>query len=146
MNVTAAPQLVRRSWFAAAAGSPQLVVRLGEEGAADAGMVGRKAATLARLRSAGFPVPDGFVLTVDVVGRIPTSGGPVPADVRAALASALDAHGDGELAVRSSGVAEALAGASFAGQYESVLGVRGLEELVSAVGRCRASVSSERVA
>ena len=40
---------------------PQLVVRLGEEGAADARVVGRKAATLARLRSAGFPVPEGFI-------------------------------------------------------------------------------------
>lgn len=125
--------------------APQLVVRLGEEGAADARVVGRKAATLTRLRSAGFPVPEGFVLTVDGVGRIPPSGGPVPADVRAALASALAAHGDGQLAVRSSGVAEDLAGASFAGQYESVLGVRGLDELVSAISRCRASVSSERV-
>jgi pyruvate,water dikinase len=125
--------------------APQLVVRLGEEGAADARVVGRKAATLARLRAAGFPVPDGFVLTVDGVSRIPPSGGPVPADVRAALASALDAHGDATLAVRSSGVAEDLAGASFAGQYESVLGVRGLADLVGAVGRCRASVALERV-
>ena len=128
-----------------ATSGPQLVVRLGGVGSADPRVVGRKAATLARLRSAGFPVPEGFVLTVEGVGRIPPSGGPVPADVRAAVASALDAHGDGELAVRSSGVAEDLAGASFAGQYESVLGVRGLEELVSAIGRCRASVASERV-
>ncbi len=127
-----------------ATATSRLVVRLGEDGAADAQVAGRKAATLARLRSAGFPVPNGFVLTVDCVSRIPASGGPVPADVRAALASALDAHGNGELAVRSSGVAEDLAGASFAGQYETVLGVRGLDGLVSAVSRCRASVSSER--
>jgi rifampicin phosphotransferase len=127
----------------AAASRP--VVRLGDDAATDPRVAGRKAATLARLRSAGFPVPDGFVLTVDAVSRIPPRGTPLPAEVRAALASALDAHGDGELAVRSSGVAEDLPGASFAGQYESALGVRGLDALVDAVSRCRASGSSQRV-
>ena len=75
--------------------APQSVLGLGEDGAADAQVGGRKAATLARLRSAGFPVPDGFVLTVDGVGRIPPTGGPVPADVRTALASAVRSHAAG---------------------------------------------------
>jgi phosphoenolpyruvate synthase/pyruvate phosphate dikinase len=127
-----------------AGATPPLIVSLDDDRALDPQVAGRKAATLARLRAAGFPVPDGFVVTVDGVSRIPPSGGHVPDDVRAALASALDAHGDGELAVRSSGIAEDLAGASFAGQYETVLGVRGLDEVVDAVSRCRDSASSER--
>jgi pyruvate,water dikinase len=53
--------------------------------------------------------------------------------------------GDVPLAVRSSGVAEDLADASFAGQYEAVLDVRGPEQLREAVRRCRESASSARV-
>jgi phosphohistidine swiveling domain-containing protein len=42
-------------------------------------------------------------------------------------------------AVRSSAVAEDLAGASFAGQYDSILGVTGFEETAGALLRCWAS-------
>lgn len=38
---------------------------LGEAGAADAGRTGPKAATLARLRGAGLPIPDGFCVVAD---------------------------------------------------------------------------------
>jgi phosphoenolpyruvate synthase/pyruvate phosphate dikinase len=84
--------------------APRLVVGLGEDSAADARAVGRKPATLARLRSAGFPVPGGFVLTVEGVGRIPPSGGPVPADVCAALAAALEAKQAGAIVTDGGGV------------------------------------------
>jgi pyruvate,water dikinase len=53
---------------------------------------------------------------------------------------------DVPLAVRSSGVAEDLPGASFAGQYETVLGVRGEDALTHAVRRCWASAFGSRVA
>jgi pyruvate,water dikinase len=42
-------------------------------------------------------------------------------------------------AVRSSAVAEDLTGASFAGQYDSILGVTGFEEIAGALLRCWAS-------
>jgi rifampicin phosphotransferase len=124
----------------------RLVVGLDEADAGDPQLTGRKAATLARLRAAGLPVPEGFVLTVAAVERIPQAGGPIPVDIREALSAALQEYTGGELAVRSSGVAEDLPGASFAGQYETVLGVRGLDALMAAVGVCRRSASSERVA
>jgi len=54
--------------------------------------------------------------------------------------------GDRSLAVRSSGVAEDLPGASYAGQYVTVLGVRGPEELADAVRRCWASAFSPQIA
>jgi phosphohistidine swiveling domain-containing protein len=54
--------------------------------------------------------------------------------------------GDGVyVAVRSSGTAEDLAGASFAGQYETYLDVRGVDELLDAVRRCWASMWTARV-
>jgi pyruvate,water dikinase len=50
------------------------------------------------------------------------------------------------VAVRSSGVAEDLADASFAGQYETVLAVRGADAVLDAARRCVASASHERAA
>lgn len=49
-----------------------------------------------------------------------------------------------DVAVRSSATAEDLATASFAGQYESFLNVRGNEQLLDAVHRCYASLFTER--
>src|SRR6266704_1424832 len=48
---------------------------------------------------------------------------PLPGEVAAAVATAAARLGGGPLAVRSSGVDEDLPGASYAGPYESVLGV-----------------------
>ncbi len=124
----------------------------------DVERAGAKAATLGELARAGFPVPDGFVLTTGAFDRFLTVNalGPdispeaviaatLPTDVAEALLAAADALGDIPLAVRSSGSAEDLPGASFAGQYETVLDVRGAEALVTAVRRVFASAFSSRV-
>jgi len=125
----------------------------------DAELAGAKAANLGELARAGFRVPDGFVLTVQAfkrfvdANRLSASSPPeevesaaVPEEVSHALLKA--AHGlEGiPLAVRSSGVAEDLKGASFAGQYETVLNVLGTEALLAAVRRCWASAFGPRVA
>ncbi len=107
------------------------VVLLDAVDAADAARVGGKAANLGELKRAGFNVPDGFV----VIGEPPED-----------LADTLRALGGGPLAVRSSAVAEDLADASFAGQYETFLNVQGLDQLRKAIGDCRRSASSARVA
>jgi pyruvate,water dikinase len=67
---------------------------------------------------------------------------PLPADVDAAireayarLEQAAEATG-APVAVRSSGVAEDLGGASFAGQYETFLWIRGADEVLRHVRRC----------
>lgn len=52
--------------------------------------------------------------------------------------------GTDRVAVRSSGVAEDMPGASFAGQYETFLNVRGEEELLKKVKSCWASMFSAR--
>src|SRR5439155_6119140 len=106
-----------------------------------------------------FPVPDGFVLTTDAYMRFLTANAlrrdssaetaakallpPDLTDAVLAAAARLDAA---PLAVRSSAVAEDLPGASFAGQYETVLDVRGHAALLDAVRRCWASALSARVA
>ncbi|HEX6678219.1 MAG TPA: PEP/pyruvate-binding domain-containing protein, partial [Actinomycetes bacterium] len=131
--------------------STGLVLPLDEVGSADAARVGRKAATLGELRRAGFPVPQGVVLTTGALARTLAAAGlaadaapdqvaaaPLPGEVAAAAAAMAGRLGGGLLAVRSSGVDEDLPGASYAGQYETVLGVPA-GELAAAVRRCWAS-------
>jgi pyruvate,water dikinase len=121
------------------------VFGLADDTARDAGLAGHKAANLARLTALGFPVPPGAVVPTGAVDRIRALGA-VPEDLRDRLALALEDLGGGPVAVRSSGAAEDLPGASFAGQYETVLGVDGLDAVGEAVLRCATSVRSERVA
>lgn len=97
---------------------------------ADLASCGGKAGTLGRLVRAGLPVPDGFVVLDgddDVAG----------------LEAALDELGAGSFAVRSSSADEDMADRSAAGQYESLLGVRGAD-VAAAVRTCRASSWSPR--
>jgi pyruvate,water dikinase len=103
---------------------------------------GVKAANLGAALLAGFPVPDGVVLTAETVAA---ADGPLPEALDEALRRALERLG-GRVAVRSSALAEDLHDASFAGQYETVLDVQGLDALLSAIRHCRSSASAERVA
>jgi pyruvate,water dikinase len=65
--------------------------------------------------------------------------------IRAAYARlGSEAHGDAAVAVRSSGTAEDLPDASFAGQGDTYLGVVGADEVVAKVKRCWASLYSAR--
>ncbi|MGH8997493.1 MAG: PEP/pyruvate-binding domain-containing protein, partial [Acidimicrobiales bacterium] len=135
-----------------------MLIPLHTAAAAGSASVGVKAATLGALVEAGFAVPEGVVLTtVGVTGVLAGAGlGPDAApgevqrvpltdEVEKALAAVAAHFGDEVLAVRSSAVHEDEAGASFAGQYETVLHVRGLDGLRDAVRRCWASAHSDRV-
>lgn len=51
---------------------------------------------------------------------------------------------DFSVAVRSSGIAEDSPGASFAGQHDSFLNVRGIDQLLQAVKKCYASLYNDR--
>lgn len=95
---------------------------------------GNKAAALGALRRAGHQVPDGVVVPAGV------------AFTRAEAIEARDHLGPGPWAVRSSSAAEDLADASFAGQYETVLNVATLEDVVDAVARVRVSASTAHAA
>jgi pyruvate, water dikinase len=130
----------------------------------DAGRAGPKAATLARLRAAGLPVPDGAVVpaevyraALDAAGVAGTAARVATADEREARRLALAvrlglARAPLELpppawpaAVRSSALLEDSPGVSAAGQFETFLGITGARDLVTAVRACWASLWSARV-
>ncbi len=126
---------------------------------ADVSRVGAKAANLGELAQAGFQVPDGFALTTQAFDQFikvnaldetqlpeKVAKAELPHDIKEALRTASAKLNGAPLAVRSSGVAEDLEGASFAGQYETILDVRGYDALVDAVRQCWASAFSARVA
>ncbi len=98
--------------------------------------IGGKAAGLARLARAGLPVPSALVIPAEATDQMIDS---LAADVADRFAGAF-------LAVRSSGVAEDLEQASFAGQYETLLHVPARPtELARAMRRVRASVEGAGV-
>jgi len=105
--------------------------------AADLGQadVGGKAAVLADLSVAGFPVPPALVVR-DGVFDDP--------DMGERLADAARGLGGERFAVRSSSAAEDLPDASYAGLYESYLNVP-VDGLSEAVRRCFAAASHDRV-
>ncbi len=95
---------------------------------------GGKAANLARLMAVGVPVPEGYVLTADMLERGDLDIGLVLAQMREAT-----------LIVRSSAIGEDSEDASFAGQLDSVPNVRTETDLRNAIARVWASQRSQRV-
>lgn len=111
-------------------GQPRSIVPLESLTRADREVAGAKAATLGELAQAGFPVPEGFVVTDE------------PDE---AVLAAQRELGDVPLAVRSSAIAEDLADASFAGLYDTLLDVRGADALLAAISHVRESAGNARV-
>ncbi|MCV7367435.1 pyruvate, water dikinase [Mycolicibacterium duvalii] len=97
---------------------------------------GGKAAGLAELHRLGLPVPTGFVIA--------DASRPDAVDDAARRFEALAAAGASPVAVRSSAVGEDGEDQSFAGQYDTVLGVDSVDDFVVAVRQCVDSIASQR--
>ena len=156
---------------------PDLVLPLTHPAARLPHTSGGKGAALARMASAGLPVPTGFVVTAHAFGadRLTTppalqqysgAAGPldaglleelssqarqsimergVSAELSAEIRAAYQALGEGiAVSVRSSATAEDQAWASFAGQYDTFLNVRGHEALMDALLGVWSSLYSTR--
>ncbi len=135
------------------------ILLLSDPLAADPTLTGGKGSSLARAVAAGFPVPDGFVVTSDAYRehardvdpaldpdrvRADLEARPLPDGLRDRLLAMAGAFGEGALfAVRSSGTMEDLAEAAFAGQHDTYLGVPAAE-VPDAVARCLASLWTGR--
>lgn len=133
-----------------------MCVPLGALTCDDLPVAGGKGANLGELTRAGFPVPEGFVVTTHAyrtardAGRRPgdtpgtTAAMPVPSEVARAVLAAYARLGGGPVAVRSSATAEDLPGATFAGQHDTSLNVIGPPALLEAVRDCWASAWTDR--
>ncbi len=114
---------------------PMYVASLGS-GTLDVTRFGGKAATLDRL-AAHHRVPAGFAIAADASDD----------HVRALVPGAYAELGRAvAVAVRSSAIGEDSRGASFAGQHDTILNVRGADAVVDAVLAVRGSATSERAA
>jgi pyruvate,water dikinase len=143
---------------------PPFVVPLASHEAADPERFGAKAANLARLSHAGLPTPGGFCIdaaayryqlaALDIAPgddrravialRIALHDSPIAPAIRAPLLESLRTLA-GPVAVRSSALVEDRFGASYAGQFESYLGLESEEEVETAVRACWAALWSSRV-
>lgn len=95
--------------------------------------VGGKALGLHKLMQWGLNVPPAFVVINAKVGKTP-----------AELADFYRLMGEGKVAVRSSAIGEDGDDSSFAGLYETILNVEGLEALQAAIDLCVSSLHSQR--
>jgi pyruvate,water dikinase len=126
------------------------VVGLDDSRALDPALTGGKAAALARAADAGVRTLPGVVLTTVFCAEI--DAGAQVAD-HPAVREVLDRSGGAEasLVVRSSSVVEDTAASSMAGQFASVVGVRGLDAVADAVqavldSRARAGAAEQPIA
>jgi phosphoenolpyruvate synthase/pyruvate phosphate dikinase len=127
---------------------------------ADGPALGGKSASLGELLAAGIPVPPGFALATSAYEAFASGVGertqaamqaaavpePLREEVAARYAELASAVGDADppVAVRSSAVGEDSEEATFAGQQESYLWVRGADAVCDAVRDCWASLFTER--
>ncbi|WP_245572661.1 phosphoenolpyruvate synthase [Actinokineospora enzanensis] len=147
----------------------ELIMDLARVRATDADTVGGKGANLGELIAAGFPVPDGFVVTAESYRRSMDLGGVraalrdgvlggdpeklreqvreagIAPEVAVEVRAAYRALGAGAVvAARSSATSEDAADASFAGMNETRTNIEGEDELLEAVTDCWASLFGAR--
>jgi pyruvate,water dikinase len=145
------------------------VTRIHAVGRDDLELAGGKGANLGELMRAGFPVPDGFIVSTEAYATVVEDAAladvitaglaarddgatiraafenvTIPDGLAAAIIAAYTDLGRGPVAVRSSATAEDLAGAAFAGQQDTYLNVIGDAAVLDAVRRCWGSLWTER--
>ena len=135
------------------------MLRFDQEACADVARAGGKGASLARMTALGLPVPPGFVVPADALvasvdldalrAALPDAARAqaivAGAELLAEIAAAYEGMGDDPpVAVRSSACAEDSEAASYAGQQETHLHVRGAPAVLDRVRDCWASFFSER--
>jgi pyruvate, water dikinase len=138
-----------------------MMLRFDQEACTDVARAGGKGASLARMTALGLPVPPGYVVPADSLVKALDDGGEElrsvlpdaeraqaivaraepPPEIAAAYAALGD---DPPVAVRSSACAEDSEAASYAGQQETYLYVRGARAVLDRVRDCWASFFSER--
>jgi len=131
----------------------KLICRLKD--AMDIESVGGKASNLALMINQGIKVPSGFVITTKAFesyiehlnlkrNKRSIEEGSISSELREEILKFYAPFLKSYVAVRSSAVAEDRESASFAGQQDTFLYIKGEEELLKAVKRCWASLYNKK--
>ncbi|OAD24143.1 phosphoenolpyruvate synthase [Candidatus Thiomargarita nelsonii] len=111
------------------------------------GKSGGKGKNLIELVKAFFPVPAGFIVTVDAYSQYKEKN-KIPKEVEEKIVKCYNNLakniGNDRVAVRSSASAEDIDTASFAGQYDSYLYVKGEDQIIRKIVDCWNSLFTER--
>ena len=146
-----------------------MLLQFGDEACHEVARAGGKGASLARMTGLGLPVPEGFVIPADMLASVVdadalraalpdhakaqelVAAAPVPDEIAEAYGALGDTQptssagtGRPPVAVRSSACAEDSDTASYAGQQETYLHVRGADAVRDRVRDCWGSFFSER--
>lgn len=105
---------------------------------------GGKGAQLSRMMRAGFPIPDGFVVSTDVFNRFKEGGYSVN-ELKEEVLRELNRIGASHYMVRSSAIGEDSDENSFAGQLDSFLCGNDVEEILQHIEKCWRSYEKENV-
>jgi len=119
------------------------VLQLSDGRATDRALCGGKGATLSRLVRAGFPVPDGFVVTSEA-WRYFTGKGGSDGEILRAINDNFITLGTDSVAVRSSASVEDGKQASWAGQFSTFLDVHH-SDLIHRIKDCMSSSRTDAV-
>jgi pyruvate,water dikinase len=110
----------------------------------DADLYGAKAAHLSKMKRAGFPVPDGFVISAAAFASFFVDRSDM-ADLVAEIRSEVGRVGAKKYMVRSSAIGEDSDENSFAGQLDSFISSSEASEITLYLQKCWASYNKENV-
>ena len=118
------------------------IFKQGQTSEIPASIYGGKAANLSELVNAGFNVPPGFVLSPEDLEYNCTYGPDKPPAFEKRIQAICGGY---PVAVRSSAIGEDGEGFSFAGQYDTVLNLFTVEDVIKAIKEVAASAENDRV-
>lgn len=125
----------------------RIMTKVGFFDEVDPDKCGGKGKGLIALDENHFPVPRGFIVTADAYSLF-ESKMEMPDSVREAITDCyqrlVELSGSRSVSIRSSATAEDSATASFAGQYDTYLDVKGVRSVLEHVVECWRSLHSER--
>jgi pyruvate,water dikinase len=107
---------------------------------------GAKAFHLSKMKSAGYPIPAGFVITTKAFDDFYKNKCSLTAEMKEELMFALNKIGAEKYMVRSSAIGEDDGDASFAGQLDSFISPSEPEAIIENIYKCWASYEKENIA
>lgn len=111
----------------------------------DVGSFGTKAVNLGLLLQRDFNVPKGYAISKSFTNKLRNNGFQLDKKDKSILQEIYNQMNHAPIAVRSSAISEDTEGTSFAGQYDTVLGINDFKAYLNAIEICIKSSDKENV-